>query len=54
MFVDKMEEAMLLPIMYRVSVYGLIAIGGVVLISGIIGCHGTIHEQPCSLITVGV
>lgn len=49
---EKMQAALLFPVFYRVSIYGLIATGSIIFLASIVGCYGTTHEHYCSLITV--
>ena len=49
---EKMQAALVLPVLYRISVYGLVVTGAIVFFTSIVGCYGTIQEQYGSLVTV--
>lgn len=50
--IEKSALSPLLSPMFIISVYGMVAIGGVVLVATTVGCVGTTRESHCSLVTV--
>jgi len=49
---EKMDIALLVQPTYSITVYGMVAVGALVLLTSILGCQGTVQEHRCSLLLV--